>query len=80
MGDAGLEHPPLKQSKTAMSMGNGAKSGAPDAQNASQTPKDPNLVLVVERWPYLPEPVKAGILAMVKAVIQPDTNGTDGAT
>jgi hypothetical protein len=28
---------------------------------------DPDLALVVERWPDLPEAVRAGIVAMVKA-------------
>jgi hypothetical protein len=28
--------------------------------------KSPDLALVVERWNDLPEPVKAGIMAMVK--------------
>jgi len=63
---AGLEHPPLEHSKTAISTSGGAKSGAPDAPNA---PHDPDLVLVVERWPELPAPVKAGILAMVQAYV-----------
>ena len=30
------------------------------------TKKSPDLVAVIEAWPDLPEPVKAGILAMVK--------------
>jgi len=29
--------------------------------------KSPDLAVVVEAWPTLPEPVKAGIVAMVKA-------------
>jgi len=29
--------------------------------------KSPDLALLVERWDGLPEPVRAGILAMVKA-------------
>jgi hypothetical protein len=34
---------------------------------ACQFEKDPNLKLLVERWPYLPEAIRAGIAAMVKA-------------
>ncbi len=33
---------------------------------------DPALAAVVEAWPDLPEAIKAGILAMVKASRQPD--------
>ena len=41
--------------------------------NSSETgsepaPMPPDLAAVVAAWPTLPEPVKAGILAMVKAV------------
>ena len=42
----------------------GAESGACDTLNA---PQDRDLVRVVEAWPELPEPIKAGILAMVRA-------------
>ena len=34
---------------------------------ACQVEKDPNLKLLVERWDCLPEPVRAGIVAMIKA-------------
>jgi len=34
--------------------------------------KSPDLAAVVEAWPHLPEAVKAGIVAMVKAA---DTGG-----
>ena len=68
MGDAGLEHPPLEQSKIPISTSGGAKSGAP---NAPKAPQDPDLAMVVERWPNLPEHIKAAI----KALIQ--TNNTE---
>lgn len=42
----------------------GAECGALGAQNA---PLDPDLAAVVDAWPKLPEAIKAGILAMVKA-------------
>jgi hypothetical protein len=41
-----------------------AKSGAFRAANALV---DPDLQAIIERWPELPEVVKAGILAMVRA-------------
>lgn len=42
----------------------GAKSGALGAQNG---PLDPDLVVVAEAWPGLPDALRAGILAMVRA-------------
>ena len=41
-----------------------AESGAVDARDAQN---DPRLVEVVEAWAALPEPTRAGILAMVRA-------------
>jgi hypothetical protein len=38
---------------------------------------DPNLAIVVAAWPILPEPIRAGIVAMIKAsgpAIARDTN------
>ena len=48
------------------------KSAVSRAENAPETvsvPSQiaPDLVKVIDAWPSLPEPVKAGILAMVKA-------------
>jgi hypothetical protein len=34
---------------------------------AREVEKDPDLALLVERWDSLPEAVRAGIVAMVKA-------------
>jgi hypothetical protein len=47
------------QSKTPILKSGGAKSGAHNAPNTPQTPKDPDLTRVVERWPKLPEHIKA---------------------
>jgi hypothetical protein len=63
MGDAGREHSPLEQSKTPISTTGGAKS---DARNAPTSTQDPDLVLVIERWPKLPEYFKATIKTLVK--------------
>ncbi|MGA2680000.1 MAG: hypothetical protein ABSF37_11985 [Sedimentisphaerales bacterium] len=71
MGDTGFEHPPLEQSKTPISASGSAESGAPNAPNTLQPPKDPDLAMVVEHWPDLPEHIKAAI----KALIQ--TNNTE---
>ena len=55
--------------KGAVNTGASADSGNVLASClAFLTPKMPDLAAVVKAWPYLPEPVKAGILAMVKAV------------
>ena len=43
----------------------GAAPGAAVVQENS--PSDPDLAKVIEAWSELPEPVKAGIVAMVKA-------------
>ncbi len=49
--------------------GVGAESGAESgALGAREAPIDPGLAAVVEAWPALPEAIKAGILAMVRAV------------
>lgn len=66
MGRVGVEHPPLEQLKTAISTGSGAKSDAHDAPKPSQTPKDPDLAMVVESWPNLPEHIKQTIKTLVE--------------
>jgi hypothetical protein len=66
MGDAGLEHPPLEQSKTVISASGSAESGAPNAPNTPQTLQDPDLVLVVKRWPDLPAEKKLAILKILE--------------
>jgi hypothetical protein len=40
---------------------------APSTGPSSQQQNEPDLAAVVDAWPNLPEPIKAGILAMVKA-------------
>ncbi|MBM4225847.1 MAG: hypothetical protein FJ167_13985, partial [Gammaproteobacteria bacterium] len=42
----------------------GAKCGALDSESR---PIDPELAELVAAWPTLPEPIRAGILAMVRA-------------
>jgi hypothetical protein len=60
----------------------GANSGAPGAGNPADNPPDdapddPDLVAIVAAWPTLPGPVKAGIVAMVRAA--GGTNSGGGA-
>ena len=43
-------------------------SAAPGAAvGRENTPIDPDLAAIIDRWPELPEAVKAGILAMVRS-------------
>ena len=73
MGDTGLEHPPLEQAKTPILSSASAESGAHDAPNTLQPPKDPDLVIVVESWPNLPEHIRLAINALIQTNIQGDT-------
>ena len=41
------------------------KNGVPLSANSSGI--DPQLVCLIQCWPHLPEPIRAGILAMVQA-------------
>jgi len=69
VGDTGLEHPPLEQSKNPISASGSAESGAPNAPNTPKIPQDPDLAIVVEHWPNLPEHIKAAIKALIQTNI-----------
>ncbi len=56
---AGIEPPPQTAGHIAIAVESGTESGAQEALN------DSDLAVVVEAWPTLPEPIKAGILAMI---------------
>ncbi len=71
MGETGLE--PVTATKgnhselrDVIDLG-GAESGAVGDKGG---PSDPDLQRLIDAWPLLPEAVKAGILAMVRAVEQ----------
>ena len=66
----GLEHSAQTPRKEAISDQGGAESGAPDAPNALRRPNDPGLRRIIDAWPDLPKPLKAGIVAMVRAAQQ----------
>ena len=67
MGDEGIEQPPLATPKTPISQNLPEKrteSGTPKDQ---KTPLDPDLALIQNLWPNLPEDIKAALLALVQA-------------
>ena len=60
---------PQDQSDTPSDRAARSACAAPGPENAPQTTdSDPDLAKVTDAWPTLPEAVKAGIVAMVKAV------------
>ena len=63
MGDEGVEHSPLTASKTAISETASAESGALKGEN---TPLDPDLALIQDRWAGLPEHIRQAVLALVR--------------
>jgi len=68
MGGKGLEHPTESPGKTALAKPGGAESGARGApEGRTDTRADPDLAAVIHAWPALPDVLKAGILAMVRA-------------
>ena len=44
-----------------------APSSSPGSRNRNQADSDPDLAKVTDAWPALPEAIKAGIVAMVRA-------------
>ena len=63
----GLEHPSLALSRTRIPGGGGAKS---DAQDAPQSPKDPDLAFILHHWPELSPEIRNAITHMVRASVQ----------
>jgi hypothetical protein len=52
---------------TDLRSGDEAARSAGAARSADFPPVDPDLRAVVAAWPTLPEPIKAGLVAMVRA-------------
>jgi len=67
MGPTGFERPPKIPRNSDNSQTGGAESGA---RGAPHRPSDPGLTVIVTTWPGLPDTMKAGILAMVRAVTE----------
>lgn len=53
----GIEHMATLPEKPQITSGGGAPGGAPDA----------DLALLAQAWPSLPAPIRAGVMALVKA-------------
>jgi hypothetical protein len=67
---AGIEPQASSAGNTAVRSQSGAESGAVCERVESSAPPaaiDAGLVAVVQAWPYLPEAIRAGILAIVRA-------------
>jgi hypothetical protein len=63
-GEGGIRTLGEISGKTALSVHGVAQSGALDPKNG---PIDPALASLIDAWPTLPEPIRAGILAMIRA-------------
>ncbi|TWU06886.1 hypothetical protein CA54_52880 [Symmachiella macrocystis] len=64
MEAAGIEPDPKSSGNRGGGDQSGAESGALNVQNA---PTDPDLQVIIDAWPALPEAIKVGILAMIRA-------------
>ena len=60
IGATGLERPHDSSQETDNPLSGGADSGALPSL-------DPRLVALIDAWPRLPEPIRAGIAAMLEA-------------
>ena len=69
MGGTGLEQIAELSRNTEGSQTRDAKS---DANGARDALIDPDLSVVIDAWPKLPEAIKAGILAMIRATRDAD--------
>ena len=74
MAGTGFEPPRRPPEIMRISEESGAECGALYARDVEI---DPDLAVVAEAWPLLPETIKAGILAMIRATY--GTNGPMGA-
>jgi hypothetical protein len=63
-GEDRIRTPPENAAVTGDSAPSGAESGAIEAREAIL---DPELTAVIDAWPVLPEAIRAGILAMIRA-------------
>jgi len=71
---AGFEHPPLAPSKTLISHGRCAKSGA---QCARKPVSHPDVAEIVAVWPDLPGHIKAAIQALIETSRETGKTGSN---
>jgi hypothetical protein len=64
---AGIEPLASSSGNTIVSPQGGAQSGALAARPETGSQIDAGLVTVVQAWPRLPNAIRAGILAMIRA-------------
>ncbi|MEO2048278.1 MAG: hypothetical protein ABGX16_17135 [Pirellulales bacterium] len=69
VAEAGLELPIEITGKTEVPVQSDAKSGAVGVVNGQI---EADLQVIIQRWSYLPNPVKTGILALVRAASYSD--------
>jgi hypothetical protein len=60
----GFEQSPPALSKTPISQSDSAPDSAPKGEN---TPLDPDLALIQDRWPKLPEHIRQAVLSLVRS-------------
>jgi hypothetical protein len=64
MGGTRLEQTALALSKTPIATPSGTESGT---LNGQSTPLDRDLAFLWDRWPKLPEHIRAAVLALVRS-------------
>jgi len=69
VAEEGLELPPKTSGNVEVSAESGAECGALGAREARI---DPDLAAVVDTWPKLPEAIRVGVLAIIRAAGGPD--------
>jgi hypothetical protein len=69
--DDQISQNPPNQALSESQMSTGALCGALCVQNrrSEQPPKDPDLALIQDHWPNLPEHIKAAITTLVRSAI-----------
>lgn len=65
LGGRGLEQTAFLPPKSAISQTSGAESGALESE---KPPLDPDLRLIQDRWPQLPEHIRQAVLALVRSI------------
>jgi len=67
LGDEGNRTPIDSASKTPISQNPPEKRTESGTVESENTPSDPDLALIQDRWPKLPEHIRAAVLALVRS-------------